>query len=379
MVTLGFPVVASASSSTFYDVAVDATVLTTYTGAARTATIDHQTSLSTSTEVKATFLASIERDAAGRIVGASGEEHHTATTTGTSTTHEREFASQWNDWWERDRSCVGAGQNKNDVGRTSVRPDPLTPLVGASLTLNLADTLLVGLTCSDTGRHGGAGPGSFVIESAVSDDPADRLGPLATTFSLPPEATSAGKVIQFFEGPAAGEETYCPEALADQEHRMACRVSFRGTISLTKVELGGPAGPPVSDVLPPALPIVPSGAGPTGGVISSRRPSVPSTQRLRLAGRGSRFSFRAACAGGCSGSATIRVPAASSSKSKSKSMRRVAVVRVAVPKGLTTKSVRVMVPRAARRTLDDTRGAVVDLELRDRANGRTTKTRLKLR
>ncbi|MFA4928215.1 MAG: hypothetical protein WC558_06840, partial [Patulibacter sp.] len=252
------PTAASAFAIDMYDVEVDATVETTYTGDATSTQLEHHAALIASTRLTSRFLASIERAADGRIIGANGADHHVASTSATVTTTEREYDPDWNDWWQRGTTCTGAGENRNDRGRTSLISDPLTPLVGAAFTLNLADELEVALHCTDTGRNGGAGPRSFSIESALSDEIGGPNGPLAVDFDLPPEATAAGKVIQRFEGPAAGREGYCPTSLAEQPYMTSCRVRFSGTISLTKIRLGDPT----ADVTGAPSPVVPPGAPP---------------------------------------------------------------------------------------------------------------------
>ncbi|HST41059.1 MAG TPA: hypothetical protein VLK58_16210, partial [Conexibacter sp.] len=232
----------ASAATEMYGVEVDATVETSYTGESHSTSFEHDSALATSTRVTAGFLAVIDRAEGGRILGATGEDQHTATTSGSITTREREFEPDYNDWWERGTECSGAGQNKNDEGRTSLRSDPLTPLVGATLILNLADTLLVDVTCRDTGRHGGAGPRSFTLTSPIPEDEfSEPFGPLAVSFDLPEEATRAGKVIQLFEGPAQGHAAYCPQTLDEQPHRKSCTVRFRGTITMTKVSKGEPA------------------------------------------------------------------------------------------------------------------------------------------
>lgn len=368
LAALAFAAPAAAGSNELYGVEVDAVVETAYTGEAQTPALEHSSSLALSTHLKAGFLASIDRDAGGRIVGATGEDQHVATTTGTITTHEREFAPDWNDWWERRTECTGGGENRNDEGRTSLRPDPLTPLVGASLVLNLADDLLVNASCTDTGRNGGAGPRSFQMRSPVPADEFGPAGPLAVTFQLPAEATRAGKVIQLFEGPAAGHAAYCPEDLAERPYKKSCKVTFHGTVTLTKVD---GAQTPRAD--PPV-------GGTPGTDDDLLEPLVPAKQRGRLDRTASRLTFRAACPGGCTGTASIRLPVSSTGPRAAarKRMRTVATLRFSVPRSATAATVRLSIPKRARRPLLRARGAVVALSLTDRVGRGTTKATLKL-
>lgn len=386
LLALTVPTAATASAFEFYDVEVDATVQTAYTGDASSTDLEHHSRLSTSTRVTSRFLATIDRAADGRIIGATGEDHHTASTTGTLITDEREYAEPWDDWWLRRTECTGAGQSKNDTGRTSLWSDPLTPLVGAGLTLNLADSLIVDLRCTDPGRNGGAGPRSVQLLSPA-DDPFEP-GPLAVTFDLPPEATTGGKVIQLFEGPAAGHAAYCPAGLDEQEHKTSCRVTFSGTISLTKVDLGGFPGEEPGDPYPPKQPpaVPPGQPSPPVPVVPANDPVKPPTgrpvpsvrrgQRAKLDAKASRTTFTVTCRGGCAGRATFRVPAVK--KRGRAQLKRLTSVSFRVPKGDAARTVRITVPKAARKALLGARGAVVDLSLRDRESGRSSSARLKL-
>lgn len=371
----------------YYGVEVDAVVDTSYVGQASTPTFEHDSSVATSTRVTSAFLAVIERDAGGRIIGANGEDQHEATTTGTITAREREFHAGSGDWYERGSACVGAGRNRNDEGRTILESDPLTPLVGGALRLTLADRLLVALTCETTGRHGGAGPGSFTLKSPRPDDPFSQpAGPLAVDFALPPEATAAGKVIQLFEGPAAGQEAYCPEDLAESAHRKSCRVTFRGTITLTKTDLGGqPPAPGGQDgagpgtPAPPAPPVLP---GPTVPPPSSPRPAststppatprIPAGQRAVLGTGGSHLTFRATCPTACTGTASIRVPVGG--KGRAKRTRTLATVPVTLAAGARARTVRVAIPGKARHALRRTPGAAVVVALRPTGGRKATVT-----
>lgn len=351
-----------------YGVEVDAIVETTYSGHENTPTFEHDASVALSTHVTAGFLAVIDRAEGGRIVGATGEDQHTATTSGTITTREREYSADWDDWYERGTDCTGGGQNKNDEGRTSLSPDPLTPLVGASLVLNLADRLLVSADCTDTGRDGGAGPRSFALSSPLPEDPfSGGYGPLAVRFDLPAEATAAGKVIQLFEGPAEGHAAYCPEELAERAHKQACKVTFRGTITLTKTTTAPPPLPPVVPPVPGDVPIV-RPTRPAADPAAERKPLLP-RQQARLGAGASRLSFRAGCSGGCDGTASIRIAGRP---------RTVATIRLRVPRGASARTVQVTIPKSARRTLRRARGAVVVVALKDRASRRTSKVTLKL-
>ncbi|MDW5596822.1 hypothetical protein VSS74_20920 [Conexibacter stalactiti] len=367
---------AAAAGIELYGVEVDAIVETSYSGESHSTEFEHDASLATSTHVTAGFLASIDRAAGGRIIGATGEDQHTATTTGTITTREREFDDNADDWWERATECRGAGQNKNDEGRTSLRADPLTPLVGASLILNLADELLVDVTCTDTGPNGGAGPRSFTLNSPIPEDELSGVnGPLAVSFDLPEEATRAGKVIQLFEGPAEGQAAYCPETLAEQPYLKRCTVRFRGTITLEKVSLDQPQ-PPVTPppVTPPPVAVPPAPAPPTTAPERSQpSATVPAKQRARLDAKGARLTFRAACPAGCTGSATIRVPGA-----RPKKPRTLAAIRLQLPRAAQARTVALTVPKRARKQLLRSRGAVIVVALKDRVSGRTTTTTLKV-
>ena len=374
---------AQAAPLELYGVEVDAVVETTYAGDAHTPTFEHTSSLALQTRLRAGFLAVVERDASGRVIGASGEDQHVATTTGAIETRERELAPDWNDWWERSTSCVGAGEAKNDEGRTSLRPDPLTPLVGASLILNLADKLTVDVDCADTGRNGGAGPRAFTLLSPVPDDEFGPTGPLAVSFDLPAEATAAGKTIQLFEGPAGGRATYCPPELAERAETTSCRVTFRGTVTLTRDRASGPGTPSNGG----------SGSGRAPAPVDDPRlddllaPLVPAKQQARLSRGATSLTFRAACASGCRGTAAIRVPAKAVARATGAAgagaratvaarLRTLATVRVAVAKSASARTVRVAIPRKARRALLRSRGAVVALTLK--GGGRTTKATLKL-
>lgn len=384
LTTLAVAAPAQAASPEMYGVEVDAVVETAYTGSESRPDFEHDAALSLQTRVRAGFLAIIERDAGGRITGATGEDQHQATTTGTIETREREFAPEWSDWWERATNCTGAGEAKNDEGRTSLRPDPLTPLVGASLVLNLADKLTVDVTCTDTGRNGGAGPRAFTLLSPVPDDVLEApSGPLAVAFDLPAEAAAAGKTIQLFEGPAGGQASYCPADLAERAHMKSCRVTFRGTITFTRDRS--------------AEPRVPSGGGGGGtGDGGSRTPTrapddddllaplVPAKQQAKLDRKASSLTFRAACASGCRGTAAIRVPArgagkasgATAGRAAAAKLRTLATIRVTVPKSGSARTIKVAIPKRARKTLLRTRGAVVALTLK--GGGRTTRRTLKL-
>lgn len=361
---------AQAATPEMYGVEVDAVVETSYSGSESRPDFEHDSAVALRTRVRAGFLAVIERAEGGRIVGASGEDQHVATTTGTIETREREFTPEWNDWWERSTSCTGAGEAKNDEGRTSLRPDPLTPLVGAALVLNLADKLVVDVTCTDTGRNGGAGPRAFTLLSPLPEDELTTPGgPLAVEFDLPAEATAAGKTIQLFEGPAAGQATHCPAELAERAHMKSCRVTFRGTIAFTRDSSA-------DDLLAPL---------------------VPAKQQAKLEKRGTSLTFRAACPSGCRGTAAIRVPAGGHGKASgvaagaevrgapiggtaaraaSAKLRTLATIRVSVPKSARARAVKVAVPREARKALLRTRGAVVALTLK--GGGRTTRVTLRL-
>lgn len=375
---------AQAALPEMYGVEVDAVVETSYTGSESRPDFEHDSALALTTRVRAGFLALIERDATGRIIGASGEDQHAAHTTGTIETREREFAPEWSDWWERATSCTGAGEAKNDEGRTSLRPDPLTPLVGASLVLNLADKLVVDVGCTDTGRNGGAGPRAFTLLSPVPDDVLEApRGPLAVAFDLPAEATAAGKTIQLFEGPVAGQATYCPPELRERAHMQSCRVTFRGTITFTRDRSAEPRAP----------------AGGGGGGETPRTPGrapnddddllaplVPAKQQAKLDRKASSLTFRAACTSGCRGTAAIRVPARGAGRAPgapagraaaAAKLRTLATIRVTVPKSARARAIRVAIPRQARKTLLRSRGAVVALTLK--GGGRTTKTTLKLK
>ena len=375
--TVGAP--SAVAATEFYGVEVDATVRTTYAGSSDDPRLEHESSLSTSTRVTAGFLAVIERVPGGRIVGAAGEAQHDATTTGTIATREREFHASSNDWYERATSCTGAGPNRNDEGRTSLREDPLTPLVGASMILNLADRLDVNMDCTATGRHGGAGPGSFSLSSPLPEDPLNEPGgPLSVSFDLPEEATRAGKTIQLFRGPADGQAAYCPKALDEQAHRRSCRVTFEGTITLTRQDLGGtppstpaPGGPTVPTPGTPTRPAPSPGTG-TPKPTTPATPSVPAGQRALLGGSGLRF--RATCPTACTGTATVRVPVAG----RTGRTRTVATVPVTVGAGSRARTVRVTLPRTARRVLARTTGATVVVALRPKG-GRVARTTLKVR
>jgi hypothetical protein len=366
---------AAAGTPEYYGVEVDATVETSYTGEEHSQAVEHDVSLALSTRVTAGFLAVIDRDASGRIIGATGQDQHVATTTGSILSRERRFAPEWNDWYEYATACTGAGENKNDEGRTTLRPDPLTPLVGASLVLNLADRLEVNATCENTGRDGGVGPRSALLESPLpEDDLVTPTGPLAVAFDLPREATAAGKVIQLFEGPAAGQAAYCPTDLAERSQKKACTVRFRGTITMTKTDLG--MGQPAPTAPAPTAPAKPAPSSSDDDLLA---PLVPPKQAARIGAKASSLSFRAACRGGCSGTATVRVPAPRTRAKGKPATRRLAVVRVAVPKGTKARTVRVAVPRKARAALRRAKGATVVLRLKDRRSGRSTSTTLAVR
>lgn len=383
LATLAVAAPSAVAAPEYYGVEVDATVRTTYAGSSDDPRLEHASSLSTSTRVTAGFLAVIERAAGGRIIGAAGEAQHDATTTGTSSTREREFHASSNDWYERARSCTGAGRNRNDEGRTSLREDPLTPLVGASMILNLADRLDVNMDCTDTGRHGGAGPGSFSLSSPLPEDPLnDPGGPLSVSFDLPEEATRAGKTIQLFRGPAEGRAAYCPQALDEQAHRTSCRVTFEGTITLTRQDLGGGSpGPTHPGEQVPAGPTSPAGPGVprptqpaagTAGPTVPAVPRVPATQSAVLGGSGLRF--RATCRTACTGTARVRVPA----KGGKGRARTLATVPVTLAAGARSRTVLVRLPARIRRALARTKGATVLVALRPQG-GRTARTTLKVR
>ncbi|WP_026910911.1 hypothetical protein [Patulibacter minatonensis] len=200
-----------------------------------------------------------------------------------------------------------------------------------------------------------------------------KLGPLGVDFALPPEATAAGKVIQLFEGPAAGQPAYCPTALDEQPHRTACRVTFRGTITLTKVDPFGGGGTTGTTPTPANQPAGPARPGTTtppraGTGTAPGRPSVPKG-RARLQAGGRSVAVRVTCPGACSGTATFRVPARGT-----KAGRKLAAVRVRVPKRSGTRTVRVPVPRAARAALRRTPDATVVLALRGATGPATTAT-----
>lgn len=388
VVALAGPAAAQAAAPELYGVEVDAVVDTSYTGEAHTAALEHSSSLALSTRVRASFLAVVERGAGGRILGASGEAQHTATTTGTITTREREYSSEWNDWWERATDCSGAGEARNDEGRTSLRPSPITPLVGASLVLNLADQLGVETSCTDSGRNGGAGPRSFALLSPVPADEFGPSGPLAVTFQLSAEATTAGKTIQLFEGPEVGQPVYCPDELREQPHMTSCKVTFRGTITFTRDRSGDPGRPSAGggtarDPTPPRAP----------SYDDLLAPLVPVRQQAQLSGGAASVSFRAGCRAGCRGTAAIRVPARSARSAAAAAngargrlaaqpaaarMRTLATIRVAVPKSERARAIRVVVPRRVRGALLRSSGAVVALTLTSRSGGRTMRTTLRL-
>lgn len=368
---------AAADQFEYYGVTVDATVHTHYIGHESSAEIRHDSSLSLDTQVRSGFLAIVERAPGGRILGASGEDQHAATTTGTGTWLQREYDADYDDWYDYGSSCRGAGAARNDEGRTRLLSDPLAPLVGGALILNLADELTVEMACERTGRHGGAGPSSFRIESALPEDELSGVwGPLAVQFDLPEEAATAGKTIQLFEGPPQGHAAYCPSGLAGQAYTRECRVTFRGTITLEPTDLGigrrtpEPPAPPA----PPAPAPVPAPAprpAPTPGLDDDLlAPLVPATQSASLNRSGSEVAFKAACPAGCAGTATLRLLRGR--------RRTLAVVRFAVGRSARPRTVRLTVPRRARGALRSARGATVKLVLRDRRSGRRVTRTLKL-
>jgi hypothetical protein len=389
LATLAVAAPASASPE-YYGVTVDGTVQVSYTGHAREATYEHDSSLSTSTRVTSGFLAVIER-AGGKIIGATGGEHHNATTTSNMTVTERRWDHLGDrDWYQYGETCSGTVWNKNDVGRTSLRPDPLTPLTGAGLVLNLADVLEVDLSgCQTTGRDGrGSGPGDFTIESPVSeDDEFGPTGPLAVPFHLPAEATTAGKTIQLYEGPVAGHAGYCPTELKERSSTQSCKVTFRGTITFERTDLGSaPEAPPAPPLPSPAPQPAPRPAPqPEPSDDDLLAPLVPKAQTAKVGAKGASVTFRAACPAGCTGTATIRV---ASSKARSRATARIAkkpagtrtlaTVKFTVAKSATARTVRVAVPKKVRAKLRKAKGATVVLALKERGTKKTTKATLKL-
>jgi hypothetical protein len=374
----------------YYGVTVDGTVEVTATAHADEPKLQHDSSLSTSTRVTSGFLAIIQR-AGGHIISASGGDQHDATTTSTASSTERRWDHIGDqDWYQYGRSCSGTVWNKNDVGRTTLAPDPLAPLTGAGLVLNLADVLEVELSgCQQTGRDGvGSGLGNFRIESPVSeDDDFGPTGPLAVPFHLPTEATTAGKTIQLYEGPVAGHADYCPQALKEFSYLKTCRVTFKGTITFERTDLGiTPDAPPAAPAPAPAPAPKPAPKPVPADDDDLLAPLIPQAQKARVDAKGAEVSFRAACPQGCTGTATILVPASSKAATRAATpiakkrarTRRLATVTFTVAKSPKARTVRVTVPKKVRAKLRRAKGATVVLALKDRGTKRTSKATLKL-
>jgi hypothetical protein len=380
----------AAAAPEYYGVTVDGTVRVSYAGHADEPLFKHDSTLSTSTRVTSGFLAIIER-AGGKIVGATGGHMHDATTTSNVTVVEKRWDTLGGtDWYQYGHTCSGTVWNKNDEGRTQLRPDPLTPLTGAGLILNLADKLEVQTTnCQTTGRDGaGGGPGDFTIESPIDeDDDFGPTGPLAVPFHLPVEATTAGKTIQLYEGPVAGHADYCPPELKERSSTTQCRVTFQGQITFERTDLAGrpDAPPPTPAPTPAPAPQPAPGPQPQPSDDDLLAPLVPTAQKARLDAQGAKVSFRAACPAGCSGTATIRVPKAAKAKGRTTTIaakkpgaRTLATATFTVAKSAKALTVRVTIPKKVRAALRRATGATVVLALKDRGTKRTTKATLKL-
>ena len=244
--------------------------------------------------------------------------------------------------------------------RAALGAQLLTPLDGSeALVVRAADAVEVEWSC--TGDPLGTDGDGMTIPVALGE------GPFDAEFTLPREAIGMGRIIQVVQGAPEHADQRC----VSQDDRSTCSGGWTGTVTFDRTRLETVADPPSPATEDDLAPLVPAPITP-----DDLAPLV-APRRAALDAKASTLSFRAGCAGGCTGTAALSLPAAGRAASAART-RRLATMRFRVPAGA-PRTVRLRVPRGARRKLRGARRASLAVALRPLAGGAARRSSLSIR
>ncbi len=195
-------------------------------------------------------------------------------------------------------------------------------------------------------------------------------GEFDQVFDLPPEAVGAGKVVQLVK-PQPGQviPVQCPGYSQEQGERCTSKLEWSGQVVFTKI---GETRDEGDDLI---APLVPPGPAPERDDSDLIAPLVPAKASVDRAGR--TVSFRAGCAGGCTGTATITAGAGARAARAAATRRPLATLRFRVAAGA-PRTVRLRLPAKARAALRRTRRATLAIALRPFRGDAVRRTSLRL-